>query len=58
MKNDELKMLQALYDKMELLEIENKGFYIMKSALPEKDRLRTDKIFPVQMGKIEKNEEL
>lgn len=58
MKNEELKLLQSLYDKMELLEIENKGFYIMKSALPEKDRLRTDKIFPVQMGKIEKNEEL
>lgn len=42
---------------MELLEIENKGFYIMKSPLPEKDRLRTDKIFPLQMGKIENEED-
>ena len=57
-KNDEHKLLQAVYEKLELLEVENKGFYIMKSPLPEKDRVRTDKIFPVQMGKIENVEEL
>ena len=50
----ERSLLDIVFKKLELMEIEGKHFVILKSPVPEQQRARTDKVWNLHLANIDK----
>lgn len=46
--------MQDIYNRLEVMEVEGKYFHVLKSSIPQKERVRTDKSFATALGALNK----